>query len=120
MALTSRLRHRARPVRVVAGAGRVEGRVVTSSVVGDVFSCMFFPPGTRESGSRGRVVEQAQLITGPLQPVLDLHDRVEILEAAELDRRWLGVYEVDGPPQELGKPGGPRKAVLTLLKRVPE
>lgn len=112
------MKHRARPW-VTRGTGAwIEGERDEVEDAGPFFRCVFFPEGTREAGRRGRIIQQDQLLHVPGETTLEAESRVELTDLPGLQARYLGMYQVDGEPQQLGKPGLAPRVVLVLLKRV--
>jgi len=96
-----------------------EGEPVPQTAV----ACCYFPPGTREAGRSGRILEQPILLfTGfnvdGEQALLHAEDRLVLTEGPGLTERDLGEYQVDGEPLPLGKPGTRPKGFQVNLKRV--
>lgn len=118
MSVRAIMHHQARPWVTRGGGAFVEGERDETDVAGPIFRCVFFPEGTREAGRRGRILQQDQLMHVPGEATLNAEDKLELIELPGLQARYLGMYEVDGEPQQLGKPGAKPRVILVLLKRV--
>lgn len=122
MALTDILVHRAVPVSTVGFGPWIEGERDEEEVLGVPFACTFFPPGSRERGRRGRTIDQPLVLTGAVDidgndVLLHSEDRVDITGPG-LAEEWLGRWQVDGAPEQFGKPGKRPLGSQVRLKRV--
>lgn len=123
MALLDILVHRAVPSRIDTFGPIIEGEREEARVDGVPFALCLFPTGVREGDRAARRVDQPMMLVSGFDVqgrALWLHaeDRIRVTSAPGLQDRDLAVYEVDGEPLPLGKPGLLPKGYQVNLKRV--
>lgn len=116
MALAGVLAHTAVPLRIERSTERVEGTYDSIVVEGDPIPVAFFPPTSREQGTKGREVRAPTLLYRPPHE-LNADDRIR-LSGPGLRDVDEGEWQIDGTPQAAGKPGRTPKVLVATLKRV--
>jgi hypothetical protein len=102
--------HTGRPVTAEQAGPKVDGKARLEDVPGTPFDCvLFLPAPAAEAERQGRRVRRPTLMFGPLdragEPVTLGAKANVLVTAQELTGPDGVLWQVDGDPQPLGKPG---------------